>query len=804
MHPNTPDDLKVSPEMLLRPIPTPLPDTTADVEPLTTIAGQNRAQNAIRFGLKMNVEGFNIAVPGATASGRGMIIHHLVDEAASEMPPPSDWAYLHSFVDPRRPQAVALAPGMGGDLQRGLASLIEVCRNDLPKALESDSYSQRRDKVLEPFGAQRQARMEELEQLARSRNVALNATPMGLVPIAIDDEGQPLTSDAFNALSEERRTEITVELTGVQEELQVALRDVRRFDLDARTAVQALDKETTEFVVGPLLDDLDRRFPEERVREHLKAVREDISENLASYRRFGESQGEQVPPQVLAQAVEEREMLLRRYGANLFVTHGEEPAERAPVIDERHYGFRNLFGWIDYENRQGTMVTDFTRIHPGAIHRANGGFLILQILDLLADPRAWVKLKRTLQTHEARFEDPSDIGIGFPVASLQPEGVPIDIKVIVVGTGMTFAMLASVDPEFDELFRVRAEFEPDVPADQENIDSYVAFVRRTADENSLRHFDSGALEEIVRHSSRLAGRQDKLTARYGLIADLCHESNRSADEVSADLVSAAHVQAAVEARRVRSSLVPDRLREMIVEGTLHVATAGSVVGQVNGLAVYTIGAYAFGTPARITCRVGAGRRGIVAIERETERSGAIHTKGVLVLSGYLQGTFGAERPLAFTASLTFEQSYEEVEGDSASSAELLAILASLAGVAIRQDVAVTGSVDQFGAVQAVGGVTQKVEGFFDVCQAIGLTGTQGVVIPASNVVNLTLRPDLLESVSDGRFHIWAVNRIEQTIAILTGVEAGEKDESGVYGEGTVYRQVSDRLDRMSEEAKPQS
>jgi len=505
---------------------------------------------------------------------------------------------------------------------------------------------------------------------------------------------------------------------------------------------------------------------------------------------------------MLAQALEEREMLLRRYGANVFVSHAPREAGGAPVVDERHHGYRNLFGWIDYENRFGSMVTDFTRIHPGAVHRANGGFLILQIQDLLSDGRAWLKLKRTLHAHEAGFDDPADLGIPFPVAGLQPEGVPVDLKVILVGTGAIFALLAAVDPEFDELFRVRAEFEPDVPADEENTLSYVAFVRRTADQHSLRQFDSGALEEILHHSSRLAGRQDRLTARYGLIADLCHESNEAADRDGSALVSASHVVAAVDARRVRSSLVPDRLRHMIAEGTLNVATSGSVVGQVNGLAVYAIGGHSFGTPTRITCRVGAGRRGIVAIERETERSGAIHTKGVLVLTGYLQGTFATRTPLAFSASLTFEQSYDEVEGDSASSAELVAILTSLAGVAIRQDVACTGSVDQFGAVQAVGGVTEKVEGFYDVCREIGLTGTQGVVLPATNLVNLTLRPDVLEAISEGRFHLWAVRRIEETIGILTDSDAGSPDSEGEYPEGTVYSKVTRALSLMAQSATP--
>ncbi|MFQ5380984.1 MAG: AAA family ATPase, partial [Dehalococcoidia bacterium] len=538
MEPGREQELRVKPDQLRRPPAVELPASTEAVKPLTTIAGQTRAQDALEFGLRMRVEGYNIAVPGAPASGRGMIIHHLVDRAAAQMESPPDWLYLHDFADPRRPRAVAVEAGKAEKLQKGLASVVESCRDELPKALDSDNYSTRRDQVLEPFGEARQAVMEELDRKARSRGIGLNATSMGLVPVALTEDGQPLTADAFNALPEEQRDRITAELNRSQEDVQAALRDVRKIDLDARTALEDLDREITDFVVGPALDELSGEFPEPRIQEHLRSVRDDIRANLASYRRFAESQTHQIPPQMLAQALEEREMLLRRYRANVFVSQTGREGGGAPVVDERHHGYRNLFGWIDYENRFGSMVTDFTRIHPGAVHRANGGFLILQIQDLLSDGRAWLKLKRTLHSHEAGFDDPADLGLPFPVAGLQPEGVPVDLKVILVGTGAIFAMLAAVDPEFDELFRVRAEFEPDVPADRDNTLSYVAFVRRTADEHSLRQFDAGALEEILHHSARLAGRQDRLSARYGLIADLCHESNEVAGRDGADLVSA--------------------------------------------------------------------------------------------------------------------------------------------------------------------------------------------------------------------------------------------------------------------------
>lgn len=777
-----------------------IPASTNEIEPLVEVVGQERAQEAISFGLGIDASGYNIAVAGPRASGRNTAVHALVEKAAAGKPAASDWVYLFNFDDPYRPRAVSLPAGLGDDLQRDLQSLVEMCRTEIPRAFDSESYEESVNRVLEPIGRARERIVEQLQQAAQEQGFAINITPVGFIAVPVGRDGRPMAPETIRTLPAEYREELEARGRNVQDAITEATRELRRLDAQAREAVAELDREVTRYVVGGHLEDWRERYGEYGLGDFFDAVEEDILSNLDQLKRFTEPQIAQLPPHVVAELSEARDQLLRRYTVNLFVTHGDQPAQHAPIVSERQPTYNSLFGRVNYVARYGSLVTDFTQVRPGAIHQANGGYLILQLEDLLTDPRIWPRLKRTLKAREIKVEDATEGMLPISTATLSPEPIPLDIKVILIGQPWTVALLSLFDQDFRDLFKIRAEFEPDHDLDDATIRSYASFVRRTTDENGLVPFTRDALAEIVHFGNRLAGRQDRLTTRYGTIADLCQEASHVARAEGATAATGAHVLAAIAARHRRSSLVPDRLRRMITEGTLHVETSGEVVGQVNGLAVYQIASEPFGTPVRITCRTGLGRRGVVAIEREVERSGAIHTKGVLVLSGYLTGTFGRQRPLAFTASLTFEQSYDEVEGDSASSAELYAILTSLAGVPVRQDIAVTGSVDQFGNIQPVGGVTVKIEGFFDVCKEIALTGTQGVVIPAANIVDLTLRPDVVEAVESGRFHVWAVRRVEEGLELLTGMAAGEPDDSGNYPEGTLFRLVTDALDRMKEAA----
>ena len=777
-----------------------VPLSTEGIASLDSVAGQERALEAIAFGLRMDADGYNIAVSGPSGAGKNTAVRGLVGAAAANGPPARDWCYLYNFRDPYRPRAYPLPPALGDDLHRDLAHLVEVCRTEIPLAFESESYEARRNDALKPIGAQRTDQLEAMQRAADQIGFVVNMTQMGFVTLPKGENGQPMPPEVIQALPADLRASIEERAKQVQEIVATTVRQLRQLDGKAQEALANLDKEVTRFVVGPILDELREHYGEHGLRPHFDAIEADISANLDAFRRLPQAADGSAPPPVIAQLEQRREHLLQHYSVNLFVTHGDEPPAGAPVVREGQPTYYNLFGRLDYAASAGTLTTDFTLIRPGALHLANGGYLVLQIQDLLADPRSWFKLKRSLKCGEAQVEGPGSEASPFPTVNVIPEAIPLDLKVILVGPPVVFALLDGSDPDFANLFKIRAEFEPDTPVDAESVAAYTGFVCHAVKHRALRHFDRGALTEVLRFGTRLATRQDRLSARFGAIEDLCGEANQLADDTGADTVTADHVRAAVAGMRRRSALVSDRLRRMIAEGTLHVKTSGEVVGQVNGLAVYQLGGHAFGTPMRITCRVGLGRRGVIAIEREVERSGAIHSKGVLVLSGFLIGTFGRDRPLAFTASLTFEQSYDEVEGDSASSAELYAILTSLARIPIRQDLAVTGSVDQFGNVQPVGGVAEKVEGFYDVCAEIGLTGSQGVIVPASNVVNLTLRNDVAEAVAQGRFHVWAVARIEEGLELLTGVRAGTVAPDGSYEAETIFGQVIAALDEMHRHA----
>jgi predicted ATP-dependent protease len=770
-----------------------------EVEALSGVAGQGRAREAITFGLAMRAPGYNIAVSGPEASGRSRLIRELVSELAAAEPPVPDWVYLHNFADPRRPVLVSLPAATGDDLQRALAQVADACRTSLPAAFASESYEARTRQVLEPIGEKRGAVFETLQETANAEGFVVNMTPMGLLAAPLGADGQPMSPQAFAALSDSEREPIEERGGRVQEAIAQALRQLRQLDAETHQRIDEIDREAIRSLVGPILDEVKRDFADYGLATHLDAIEKDIAAHIDAYKRFAGGLDDKVPPQVLQQLNEEREALLQRYTVNLFVTHGADVTGGSPVVEEKHPSFFNLFGRVEFENRAGTLVTDFTHIRPGALHLANGGYLVLEVQEMLSDIRSWPRLKRALKTQEIRYEDPSE-GLPFPVVNLSPDSMPLDLKLILVGPPLLFSLLEAFDSDFSELFKIRADFEPDTSADEATVTTYLAFARQTQRECELRPFGPGAFEEVLSFGTRLSGRQDRLSTRLGLVSDLCREADHFAATAGADAVTGEHFRQAIAARESRSGLIPDRIRRMIAEGTLHVETSGAVAGQVNGLAVFSTGSHAFGLPTRITCRTGAGRRGVVAIERETERSGAIHTKGVLVLDGYLSGTFGHREPLAFNASLTFEQSYDEVEGDSASSAELYAILTSLAEVPVRQDIAVTGSVDQFGNIQAVGGVTEKVEGFFDVCREVGLSGSQGVIIPATNVVNLTLRPDVVEAVRDGTFHLWAIRRIEEGLEILTGTVADQRGLDGRYAAPTIFGRVALALASMRETA----
>ncbi len=785
----------VLPEQLRRRVDAAqLPASTADVPPLEGTIGQPRALNALAFGLEISSPGYNLFVAGPTGSGRERTVHDFLQRFAPGRPAPSDWVYVYNFDQADSPHAIRLPQGKGRALAADLDGLLEAASRDIPRAFESEDYARRRREALAELQKQRDALLDQLQAEASDQGFAIEMTSSGIATVPLS-HGKPLSPEEFQHLPAQRQQELERRISALQEHIVATLRQVRQMQKEGAERVRQLDRDVAIFAVGPHLDELREAYaalPE--VLAYLDQVQHDLPEHLDDF-RGGESEGEQ---QLLLSLLpgRQREEPLARYRVNVFVDN--DASLGAPVVVERNPTYYNLIGRVDYRATFGALVTDFRQIKPGALQRANGGFLILQALDLLAAPFAWESLKRALIGGEARIENLGDQYSALPTERLRPEPIPLDVKVILLGPPAVYSLLYQLDPDFQELFKVKVDFAPDMDWTDEHQGLYVAFISRRVHEEGLRHFDRQALASVIEEGARLREDQRKLSSRLRDIADVVAEANYWAGKAGHDLVQAADVEQAIARRKYRSNLIEERIGELIGTGTIMIDTTGSREAQVNGVSVIELGGYAFGMPSRITARVSPGRGSVLSIEREIKLSGPIHSKGVLILSGYLAGKFGQQDPLSIAATITFEQSYEEVEGDSASSTELYALLSALSGLPLRQGIAVTGSVNQHGEIQAVGGVTPKIEGFFAVCRAKGLTGEQGIIIPAANVPNLMLDGEVIEAVRAGQFHVWAVRTIDEGIELLTGHPAGQRGPDGQYAEGTVHRLVEERVRRYAE------
>ena len=782
--------------------PSALPfETTAEVDPLDALIGQPRVQDAIDFGIEIDGFGYNLFLAGAPGSGRTETIRGYLTRLAPTRPTADDWVYVHDFDEPQRPRVIRLASGKGRQLAADMDDLIVAARRQVALVFESEGYEDRRRQALADVGQKRDAVLAEMRRFATQYGFALEATPTGLVagPVLGD---RPLTPDEIRLLTPERQAEIERNGAQVQEAVVAGLRRLHLLDRDATERMRRLDREIATFAVDPLLQMLREKYqalPD--VIAQLDRVRTDIADNVSEFRPpSGEPSAPAVPPWEAA-ASEER---TNRYRVNVFVDNGGRSG--APVIFEPNPTYYNLLGRVEYRGVFGTTVTDFRQIRAGALHRANGGFLILEVADVLRNPPAWDALKRALRARELRIESLGEQLSAMPTVSLAPHPVPLDAKVVLIGTSAVFHLLHSIDDDFGELFKVKVDFAPDMDWTDEHVHSYAAFISRHVRQGDLRQFDRGAVARVVEHGARVRDHQRKLSTRLMEIGDLVTEASFWAGKAGREVVRAEDVDEAISRREGRSNLVEERLQELVTEGTIRIETEGRRVGQVNGLEIMELGDYRFGLPSRVTARVSMGRGTVESIEREIDLSGPIHSKGFLILTGYLAGQYGQEWPLALRATLTFEQSYEGVDGDSASSTELYALLSALARLPITQEIAVTGSVDQYGEVQAVGGVTHKIEGFFRVCRAKGLTGGQGVAIPSANVANLMLSDEVVRAVEEGRFHIWALRTIDEGLELLTGVAAGQRQEDGTYPADTAHRLVHDRLrhyaERLSAFAQP--
>ena len=765
--------------------------TSHEMTELEAMIGQERAVRALRFGLGIQELGFNIYVAGLPGTGRTTAVKRFLEDLAQKKPVPPDWCYVNNLGDPYRPRALRLPPGQARAFQADMRRMVEAVQGEIRRAFESEEYAAQREQITRSFQEQRDELIARVNQQAESEGFAIQSTPLGLATIPVRN-GRPLSEEEFMALSEEEKKAISRGRETFQSALEGAIRKGRGVEEDAREAVEKLDRQIALHAIAHLIEDTKERCADiSEVVTYLEQVQDDILEHLDQFR--GKPEEKSDTPFPMRQGAERP---FTRYEVNVVVDNSA--LKGAPVIIESNPTYGNLLGRMEQEAQFGTLITDFTMIRGGALHLANGGYLVLQVEDVLRNPSSWDGLKRTLANRQIAIEDVTERSGFMTTRSLRPEPIPLNTKAILIGRPDVYYFLQANDEEFAELFKVKADFDTRMDRTDESVRDYVAFVCSVCEEENLKHLDSSALARIVEHGSRMTGDQAKLSTRFGDLSDVIREASYYATVDDVPHVTEDHIRKAIDESFYRSNLVQERIREMIERDTIQIDVQGRQVGQVNGLSVIGLGDISFGQPSRITVSIGMGRDGLVDIEREANLGGPIHTKGVLILSGYLAEKYAYDKPLSLSARVVFEQSYSGVEGDSASLAELCAILSSLSGLPIVQGIAVTGSVNQKGHVQAIGGANEKIEGFYEVCKTKGLTGEQGVMIPESNVQNLMLKEKVVEAVRDSRFHIWAVKTIDEGIEILTGVRAGQAREDGTFEEGTVNRLVDERLRTMAE------
>jgi lon-related putative ATP-dependent protease len=767
-------------------------ETTAEVATNDEIVGQDRAVKSLEFGLAIGDKGYNIYAAGISGTGKSSIINRLVRKTAQGQPVPDDWVYVNNFREPDRANAIRLPSGKGRELQKKMEKLIEDLKDQIPKVFESKSYEEQKSQFLDTFQEKRGEVLMKLDREAEELGLTIKSTPAGLITLPLKD-GKPMEPQEYEVLPDAEKEKIRKSQEVVNGKIRNTLREIKEIEKQTREKVERLNREVASFVLGPFIEELGEHFKDvPEVPEYLRDAKADILENVGEF--FKEGAEKEGGMQAITGTT-----FFNRYRINLVVDNSQ--TEGAPVIYETNPTYTNLIGYVERKVLLGAMYTDFSLIREGALLRANGGYLIANAIDVLRSPFSWDALKRTMRNSEVRIEDISD-QMGFHTAGgMHPEPIPVKVKVVLIGNTMVYNLLHSLDEEFRKIFKVKADFSQIMDRDVENTLQLGAFVGRLCKEEGLLPFTREAVAGIVDHSSRLVEDRDKLTLRLGDIADLVREASFWAKEAGKKRVAAAHVEKAMNEKIYRSGMLEERVQELITEGTIMVDVKGKIVGQINGLAIYDLGDFAFGKPARITAQVFTGRGGVVNIERRARLSGRTHDKGVMILSGYLGGKYGRKRPLTLSASITFEQSYEEIDGDSASSTELYAIMSGIADLPIDQGIAVTGSVNQHGEIQPVGGINRKIEGFFDVCRAMGLTGMQGVIIPKQNVKHLVLRKDVIGAVKEGKFHLYPVGTVDEGIEILTGVKAGEMGKDGSYPDSSVHGRIMAKLAKMGREGR---
>ena len=766
-------------------------ETTDEIGDLEGAVGQERATRAIHFGTRMQAEGYNLFAIGAPATEKRAVVEQLLADAAQMRTVPNDWCYIHGFNSHARPQALSVVAGQGRQLARAVDQLIEDVRNVVPAVFQEDEYKNRSNEITKEFEERQKGELEALQQEAERHEMTLLQTPHGFAFAPVVD-GKVLDNEQFQALPEATREQIT----GVIEELTHKLVE-RMQDIPARQqalvrAQKALVREMTEAAVRLLVDGASRQFQAyPQVMEFLSALQQDIVEHAQSILAF-ESE---TPPAPMAFPSASPERFYDRYRVNLIVDNAA--LEGAPIIYESNPTLENLVGRMEHRAEFGALITDFNLIRPGALHRSNGGFLIVEVDRILTKPFAWEALKRALLDKELRIESAGQLmSLGTPV-SLDPQPIPMDVKVVLLGTRLHYYLLSEYDPDFAQLFKVPAEFVDRIERTDDNVQLYAQLIATLARREKLLPLSRGAVGAVIDQSIRSVADSERLSTHTRSITDLMREADFIARDEDADRMQAAHVADAVHQQIDRVDRIRADVHEQILRGTVHIAIEGEAIGQINALSVIQVGEFAFGQPSRITATARLGRGEVVDIEREARLAGKIHSKAMMIVASFIGDRYASDRPLSLQGSLVFEQSYGGIEGDSASVAEVCALLSAAARVPLKQSLAITGSMDQHGRVQAIGGANEKIEGFFDICRKRELSGQEGVIIPASNVKHLMLRPDVVQAVADGKFHVYSVTTVDDAIGLLTGMEPGERNEEGAYPEGTFNHRVTERLEKLT-------
>ena len=775
-------------------------ECTKELAPLGEFIGQHRAAKAIEFGLNMSDNGYNIYVSGLTGTGKTTMVKTYIEklikekEERDETPVIEDWCYLYNFREPDQPKIVSLTQGKGREFRDHMNQLLNMARKELRTAFTSDEYKEQKEKVIDESQALQKQVFENVSEEARQQDFTLKVGPAGptLMPTI---NGKPMEEKQFNALSESAKKELNSKHDELMKKLQSGIE--RAADLQKQTAerLQKMDKDIGEYTISRLVNMLLITYQENsKISKFLYELKKYTLDNIELFK-----DDEEPAPTMMGMPVNQAttgKNPFLPFQVNLFVDNSE--VKGPPVVIESNPNFGNLFGMIERRFLLGGYVSDHTMIKPGAMSKANGGYLLLSAYDIAMNSIAWFALKRAIKNKEVRIEDPFEQFGLFAPQGMRPEAMPIKVKVILIGETMLYHMMSMYDEDFWEIFRVKADFDYEIERTEKNMKDYAAFIALCCEECNTKHFDTAGVARLIEYSARMVSDKDRLSSRFALIKQLIQEADYWASRDGAKLISDSHVTRAIDERIFRHNMADEKIREMINRGEIMIDVAGTEVGQVNGLSIYSLGDIAFGKPSRITASTFMGRGGVINIERESDMSGPIHNKGVLILSGYLGWRYAQDKPLSLSASLCFEQSYEGVEGDSASSAELYAILSSIAEAPLRQGIAVTGSVNQKGLIQPVGGINLKVEGFFRVCQERGLTGEQGVLIPGQNIRNLMLKEEVVQAVKDGKFHIYTAETVDEGMEILTGLPAGARKKDGTYAKGTINYMVDKKLKSMTE------